>query len=136
MNLGPAGVPEIAWSLAALAGIVAMLLEIDDARGDLLIMYSLKLNGLRELTAKRAIRRSVIKFGVFLLFLAIGIAAMATPSPEASGSPSPLSWIVAGGLIGACILLVLNAWLDRIDRKRIIAAGSDGQGQDSPPGDT
>ena len=117
--------PEIIWTCTAIAGFAVCYWALYDAIADRNYLHALGLNGAREIVAGASIRTEALQVIIQAIFTAIGIAAMVTAPADPGQSVTPLSVIVAGGLIVAAVLLVVKALFDRRDRQRVIELLSD-----------
>lgn len=135
-GVGTASFLEIFWTVVCAlgAGICARLLAA--AIGDLRFLRANHINGDRSLVALDVIVSKAIYASVQTAFVLIGVVAMLTPSPHASGRPTVAAIVTTAVFVLTALTFTTHSilrwhWREEYIRRRLArhereAAGWDG----------
>lgn len=115
MNTGNANLLEIFWTCTGLVGFVIQCWALNDAVATLRWLEARSLNGARHRVAFGNARDETIRTVIQLIFVCIGLVAMATKPANTQHPVTSLSFVVTSGIIATQILLVLKAIFNRRD---------------------
>lgn len=130
MSIGTATLLEMFWTLTGLVGLLINLWALDDAIADLRWQDALPVpQHDAELRASRArvriargnVRDEALRAAIQLVFMLVGIVAMASAPVDPVRPAPPLQWIVTGAIVAAQVMLVTKSIEARRDRQWIIA---------------
>jgi hypothetical protein len=111
-----ASVPEILWTIVAVAGVAIHLRGAAYAVGDRRAVIVEDGDVALRMIATGRLRGEVIRSVVDVGFAAVGVYAMTQPDPPRPWTPGAI--LLTSVLIGCVALLVVNAALD--DRERAL----------------
>ena len=115
-EVGTASLLEIAWTLAALIGLIVTLANVSEGMRDLMLGLTGRGGPLVPVVAWNNVRNEIVLASVLTGFMMIGIVAMNTPNHAPSGDDVG-QVLAATILIGLEILIVVNSFLNRRDRQ-------------------
>ena len=115
MTYGNASLLEVAWTITGIIGLVIQIWALSDAIATLHWLEARQMNGARHRVAYGNARDETLRTLIQLIFVCIGLVAMATRPANAHNPVTALSWVVTSGIIATQILLVLKAIFNRRD---------------------
>lgn len=121
MSIGNATFLEIFWTCTGLIGFGVQCWALNDAIRNMYWLEARGMNGARHRIAIGNVRDELIRTVIQVIFILIGVVAMATAPVDAQNPVTALSYVISGGIIVTQILLVVKAIANRRDTAWLIA---------------
>lgn len=121
MSWGDATLPELLWTLVAIAGLVVSARSLDEAMLTRWELDVARANGARRIIARGNVRSEAMRLAIQAIYGLLGLLALVTPPANPQTPVSGYSLLVSGGLILSSLLLNVKTVLAGRDRRRLIA---------------
>ena len=108
---GTASLPEIIWTIGAIAGVIMTQYTYRIARKSQGAIQQLNVNGLAGRSASAILIGEITRGFVFTIMAVLGIAAMLIPPGTPDGDPPPAAWLAMMGFLliqGALVLWTVS----------------------------